>query len=298
MLFNILNRIGILVACLPSFLWSVGPVWTQTDWSGGNGQDAWSNQTMYQSDDGHVNMDNPIGEVSIKVDLQLGDGSDGEKIVTLSNTVVNTYTYITSPTTHGGQNIITVNSTIGLSVGDEIFIHQSQHATNAGSFEYRIIQSIEGLNISLDSNLTNTYYSGVFDAQGASVTQIVRVPHYTKVTINNGCSIIARSWDGYCGGIVVFRAIDSIICNGTGQISVDAAGFRGGGCGACGNSDWGQNGESVLGLGSGGGTTQPTNWPNPEPLSNGGVGAYGPSGYGGEPAGGGGYGVVGSAGSA
>ena len=39
--------------------------WTQTDWSGGSGQDSWSDTTMYQSDDGHVDVTGSPGSVKL-----------------------------------------------------------------------------------------------------------------------------------------------------------------------------------------------------------------------------------------
>jgi hypothetical protein len=39
--------------------------WTQTDWSGGSGQNAWSDTTKYQSDDGHVDVASSPGSVKL-----------------------------------------------------------------------------------------------------------------------------------------------------------------------------------------------------------------------------------------
>jgi len=152
----------------------------------------------------------------------------------------------------------------------------------------------DGSTLSFKTELRNSYATGVFDQTGASAAMVVRVPQYGNVTIANSGSIIAPPWDGYTGGIVVMRVRDSIVFEGSGHINVSWLGFRGGGCGACGDGDWGQNGEGISGLGSGGGSTQPTNWPEPDTGSNGGVGGYGPSGLGGEPGAGGSYGTAGT----
>ncbi len=39
--------------------------WVQTDWSGGNGQSIWSDNTMYDSDDGNIDM-GTLGEIKLK----------------------------------------------------------------------------------------------------------------------------------------------------------------------------------------------------------------------------------------
>ncbi|MDA2922331.1 hypothetical protein MYX07_03635 [Patescibacteria group bacterium AH-259-L07] len=45
--------------------------WTQTDWSGGPGQSMWSDQSRYDSDDGNIDYDSVIGQVTL-VDTSIG----------------------------------------------------------------------------------------------------------------------------------------------------------------------------------------------------------------------------------
>ncbi|MFY0572970.1 adventurous gliding motility protein AgmC [Cystobacter fuscus] len=59
-----------------------------------------------------------------------------------------------------------------------------------------------------------------------NVTQVIRVPEYTKVTIELGRSITAYAWDGAAGGVIAFLATAEV--DNRGEINADAAGFRGG----------------------------------------------------------------------
>ncbi|MFK5968952.1 MAG: hypothetical protein QM487_02370 [Candidatus Marithrix sp.] len=71
-----------------------------------------------------------------------------------------------------------------------------------------------------------TYYSGEFDSDIATVTQVVSIPNYTTVTVNNGSSITASAWDGYSGGIIALKAQASTTNNG--NINANGKGYRGG----------------------------------------------------------------------
>ncbi|MCA9459333.1 MAG: hypothetical protein KC550_02180 [Nanoarchaeota archaeon] len=220
-----------------------------------------------------------------KKDLaEAGDGSDGSLTVSVLDTIVNDYTYLSGVET-SGTSTITVNDGTSFTAGDEILIIQMQDGSGsgeAGRYEFNIISSKLGNDLTLNTSLSQTYGSGAFDQIGASSTQIVRIPQYTNVTINSGGSISAPAWNGYVGGIVVFRAQDFVRTNG--YINVSDRGFRGGDCNGCGNADWGDQGEGISGLGT---SSTSAN-------DNGGGGGYGPDGYNGEPGGGGGYGSSGN----
>lgn len=215
-----------------------------------------------------------------------GDGADGNQVISSSNTVVNDYTYLTGNES-SGVTILTVNDASAFSAGDEILIHQTQDSTNgnAGKYEFVDIQSVSGNDITLESGLLNDYYSGTFNALAAQVTQVVRVPNYTDVTIQSGGSVTALPWNGFRGGIVVFRSTGDITFDsGTSGIDVSGLGFRGGDDNGGGNDDPGDPGEGYLGLGWDNDLTTA----NTNPNGNGGGGGYGPTGYGGTAGGGGG----------
>ncbi|MCD4666718.1 hypothetical protein K8R47_02825 [archaeon] len=155
-----------------------------------------------------------------------GDGSDGERTISI-NTIINDDTYLIGDET-SGNSIINVANAADFSEDDEILIIQIQGASEeiAGTYEFKTIDSINANQITLTSNLQNNYYSGVFNSANPKVTQMIRVPQYTDVTINAGRSIFASSWNGQTGGIVVFRATGTVTVNG--NIDVNGVGFRGG----------------------------------------------------------------------
>lgn len=217
--------------------------------------------------------------------ISYGDGSDGALTISSANTVVNDYTYLTGDEFSGGT-LLEVNNSAGFSNGDEVLIVQMQNGLGgtAGQYEFAEISSTTAGSITISTGLEESYFSGSFDTSSASATQIIRVPEYTNITVNDGASITAPAWNGFTGGIVVFKANGTADFNNTGEINVDEKGFRGGTCGSCGNSDWGTQGEGTLGLG---GESLAAN-------GNGGGGGYGPSGVSGEPGAGGGCGTSGN----
>jgi flagellin-like protein len=182
----------------------------------------------------------------------IGDGSDGPLLVSSINQIVNDYALLTG-NENAGDTTITVSDATGFSEGDEILLIQIQNSSGgeAGTYEFKHISSISGNDITLASSLDNSYISGSFDSVDATASQIIRVPQYTTVTIDSGCSITASAWDGYTGGIVVFRA-ETVTINSGGSIDVSEKGYRGGAYGPSNNLD-GYQGESYLGKGIGGG---------------------------------------------
>ena len=181
----------------------------------------------------------------------IGDGSDGTLLVSSTNQIVNSYAYLTG-NENTGETTITVSDATGFSADDEILVIQMQNSSGgtAGTYEFKDITSISGNDITLTASLDNSYYSGTFDSVGATASQIVRVPQYTTVTINSGSNITAPAWNGYTGGIVVFRA-ETVTVNSGGSISVSEKGYRGGPYGPSNNRD-GFQGESYVGKGIGG----------------------------------------------
>jgi len=192
--------------------------------------------------------------------VDLGNGKDGSLTVTSANTIINTYTQIISTTVSSGSTSFDVSDASAFSVGDEILVIQMQHSSNAGIYEFAEISGISSNTITVSTGLTNNYYSGTLDTTSASASQIVRVPQYTDVNVNSDASITSSAWNGYIGGIVVFRA--NGIVDVIRSIDVSGKGFRGGKGGGNVNGDnyggsgsmTGERGESWLGKsGSGGG---------------------------------------------
>jgi len=178
----------------------------------------------------------------------LGDGKDAVLTVT-SSRIVNNYTHLATNET-SMDNIITVNNSVEFSAGDEILVIQMQNYSNgtAGTYEYRKIVSVTGNNFTLDSNLTNNYSSSKFDSINATSSQVVKIPRYSLVQINAGGAITAKAWDGYSGGIIIFKSQSSVLVKSGGSITATGKGFRGGdGINALNTP--GNQGESFVGKG-------------------------------------------------
>lgn len=179
----------------------------------------------------------------------LGTGADGSLTVSSAGTIVNNYTYLQQ---NAGAGAITIaaNSTANFQVGQEIFIIQVQNGTQGtgGVYEFARIIGISGNNFTLDRVLLNSYFNGAQNASNSTTTQIVLVRNFANVIINSGASITAPAWDGFTGGIVIFRSNGTV--NVSGAINATAIGFRGG---LGGNADGGENGESFDGKNGKGG---------------------------------------------
>ena len=83
------------------------------------------------------------------------------------------------------------------------------------------MQSLSGTTIKLDCPLQYTYID-------TGKVQIVRVPRYKSLTINNGGTITCDPWDSAIGGIVAIEVENNTVINSGGSINVDSAGFRAG----------------------------------------------------------------------
>jgi hypothetical protein len=213
----------------------------------------------------------------------LGDGTDGALTVSSLGVVVNSYAYLTT-NFQAGVDTITVDNAAAFGLDDEILIIQMQRGTssNVGKYEFNRVKAVAGNDIVLKMPLKNRYYSGTFSAENSYSAQVVRIPQYTSVTVNNGASITALSWNGQTGGIVAFRANGTVTVNGA--INVSSLGFRGGSWATV--SVWGSGwkGEGIVGY-----TDNCV-----DPSGNGGGGGDAEWCHSGEGAGGGGYGTPGS----
>jgi len=165
--------------------------------------------------------------------------------VTLSgNATVNEYTNLTANVLQGDLLLPAANNTLNannrfptaLAAGDLLLIIQLQGAaittnndstygevlnyTTCGNFEWVEVKGLAANNvIVLSCGLQNNYTA-------SGKVQIVRVPRYENLTLQNGCIVSAPSWDGQTGGIVVIETNNSLTFNGSSQIDVSGKGFR------------------------------------------------------------------------
>ncbi len=183
-----------------------------------------------------------------------GNGADGDLVVGNGQTAYtdDTRSALASSASSGQPNLALANAS-GFAVGQEVLVIQIQ-GTGVGKYELGTITGVSGNTLTLRNNLTDTYTVG-----GASKAQVIRVPHYQNVTVQNGGTLTAHGWDGATGGIIAFRSAGStsingiVSVNGTNGVDMfdlgqpgDGGGFRGGFASEGANETAGQ-GEGIAG---------------------------------------------------
>jgi len=172
-------------------------------------------------------------------------GADGNLTVSAANTVLNRYTSLGADAAVGATSI-TVGSSLalGAGLGDLVLIMQMQGASidttdptsvdwgkvltlnGAGTYELASVTALGvntiGVQGSCGGGLRNAYTV-------AGATQVVFVPQFRTLTIDQNGQITAPAWNGVTGGVVAVQA-ETLVVGGTasGAINVDALGFRGG----------------------------------------------------------------------
>lgn len=146
----------------------------------------------------------------------VGGWGEGITDLTATNeTAVNVYAKVTSLS----GNQITLEDATNFNVGDEILF---QIAAGIGSNATRgntgrwCIATITAKN---DSTLTvtkNVQSLFVYPSTTPSDyrCQVVKIPHYKNFTIPSGVTISPPAFDGYVGGILVFKCSDTLAVNG------------------------------------------------------------------------------------
>lgn len=184
----------------------------------------------------------------------LGDGHRGAKVVA-GEEVVNSYAPLTQDVAPGAAQL-TIGNVIGgggaFAAGDLVFIWRATGVTASeapsgnqtkrldlasalattstsanipglvGLYEFARVASVSGSTLTLTNPLVRGFTKGV--------TQVVRVPEYTDVTIPAGARITASAWQdvpgGSAGGIVIFLATGTV--TNAGRIDANGRGFHGG----------------------------------------------------------------------
>lgn len=192
-------------------------------------------------------MDSPAQPASV---AQLGQqlaGQDGDVVVSMPSTILNTYTTLGLAAAKGDKTLTVTNAAdlkdartaAALKKGDLLMVYQAQGAlidTSAdpkkfgsvqnlggtGKFEFITVESVAGNVVTVGAScggLQNSYAN-------VAKTQVVRVPQFNTLKVNPGASVVAKTWDGTTGGIVAVHVLlDTRI---EGAIDVTAQGFRGG----------------------------------------------------------------------
>ncbi|WP_224365097.1 OmpA family protein [Hyalangium versicolor] len=176
-------------------------------------------------------------------------GTDGDFTVTEPNTVLNRYAVLATDAQAGATSVqVAASADLNdpnfgvLAAGDLVFFIQMQgastdtsdspnsgaipHLNSADLHEFAIVSRVEGNVVHLAcSGLRNSY-----TVEGR--TQVVRVPRLNNLTVNSGGSVVAKSWDGQSGGVVVLHVNELTSLAGT--IDVSGQGFRAGADGGSG----------------------------------------------------------------
>jgi len=147
--------------------------------------------------------------------------------------IINSYIDVTH--VDSANNYVTVSSASGFSVGEKILLIQMQGASidksqsvdygtilnynNSGNYEFQTICNIQGNNIYFIHNMLHDY-------DAADAVQLITVPVYNNVLINNG-DLTSSPWNGTTGGVLVLE-VTGTLDFGVQNIDVTGKGFRGG----------------------------------------------------------------------
>lgn len=193
---------------------------------------------------------------------------EGDVTVSSPNTIVNSYTYLTSDISTGNTSIPVFNSNMNggafsgnLAPGDLILIIQMQGAgvdiadiigccggSSASSFsdfwswwliydlfgsvtQYRQSGKFEMAEVaSVPNGTTINLQCGLKnDYSSSQHAQIVRVPRYNNLAVTGGVnSIIPSQWGGNSGGVVAIEVDGNLNIASGSSISASGFGFRGG----------------------------------------------------------------------
>jgi hypothetical protein len=183
--------------------------------------------------DSSGNIKGRIDTVAV-VNQTAGTGADGALTINSATNCATTLAcvpYSVNVNSSSGQVTLSLESTTGLSVGDEILIMQMT-GDSAGAYEFKTISSKTSTSVNLTESLSNTY---IFNS--TSKAQAVRVAQYTTVLINSTLTTVG--WNGTVGGIIPFRATILVNVTSNGRINVTGLGFAGGTGGSGGSAGGG-----------------------------------------------------------
>jgi len=156
--------------------------------------------------------------------FNFGSGADGPLSLTTGSNVDPCF-YLTSGAAQG-TSTIQLNGCAGIVVGSELLLHQTQSQSTPGRNAFVFVTRNQGCLLTLASPLAFGFSSGAFGGTAPEVTQVAIVRQYTTVSIT-GATKTSTAWNGQCGGIVAFRASNSVTVSNTGSLTVSGKGFRG-----------------------------------------------------------------------
>lgn len=175
-------------------------------------------------------------------------------VVSDNGVVINHYCTITQSSLSAGSKTVEVTGChdINRFFHKKALIIQMQHAMESvvGTHEIVTVDEIAPGTLRLLGKIKNSYKSAIPNkARNSFVAQIVTVPEFNTLTVEG--SIVAKSWDGQTGGVVIVETHKNLVVEGT--VEANYAGFRGGKCTTFGCNNGGWQGESWTGPGGAGG---------------------------------------------
>lgn len=162
----------------------------------------------------------------------LGSGKDGAlELPADAVRTINAYAQVKEDVAEGDTSV-SVDATAGFGADDVVLVWRTTGMqplapdtelvnlarTPVGTWELARIQSVSGTQLTFTQPLLRSY--------AALVSQVVRVPQYTNVTLQAGSRLEAQPWNGSTGGILMFLATGTVTNDG--RITASGAGFRGG----------------------------------------------------------------------
>lgn len=151
-----------------------------------------------------------------------GDLNDGDLILLVqmhgASVDVNTWTV----DGWGGDYTVQQSFFSNGNVYNPIEFGQILDYNNAGHYQMVEVAGVSGANtIFLNCELNENFSS-------ANKVQVIRVPRYSNLTLQNNSSITAPSWNGLNGGVIAIEVDGDLTLNGTASINASEIGFRGG----------------------------------------------------------------------
>src|SRR5690554_3700837 len=129
-------------------------------------------------------------------------------------------------TVTGGNGTYTVQNSLfsNGNIPDFIEFGSVTNYKSTGLYELAEVQSVSGANtINLTCGLQHSYLT-----TDNNHPQVIRVPRFRNLTVPNNTSITPIAWDGTVGGVVAIEVEEDLSVTGSGRISADSLGFRGG----------------------------------------------------------------------
>ncbi len=176
---------------------------------------------------------NTIDRIVNEYAVLTADANAGNTSISVDNNNLNTNSRFASALAQG--DLIMIVQVQGASVFGNFFVDgagvsfglpkdsswgEILNYNNCGNYELAEVFAVAGSNtIQLNCALQNNYTA-------AGKVQIVRMPRYASLTVNNAASITCDAWNGTKGGIVAIEVDGATIVNGS--IAATGRGFRGG----------------------------------------------------------------------